>query len=179
MDEDRTDPARNGVGSVKPWFFLAPLLLAAPLVVLPITFNHMASEPIGFYWMTHHPAPFAQVCLPSETEAQAIRLGVPPNPGTCPGGHEPLLKQLFVASDRHPIFFSAAGFTVDGRLLPNTAPVARTVNGKLLEHIPYGTYTRGLFAISTHHPRSYDSRYFGPVNPKSVARFARPLLVMD
>lgn len=179
MGQDRASRAECEVGSVKPWLFLAPLVLAAILVALPITFNHMASEPVGLYWITHHPAPFVQVCLPPETEAQAIRLGVPSNPGTCPGGHEPLLKQLFIASDHHSILFSPAGFTINGQLLPNTAPVMRTAKGKPLEHIPYGIYTRGLFAISTHHPRSYDSRYFGPVDPKSVARFARPLLVIN
>jgi conjugative transfer signal peptidase TraF len=177
MDEDYADSAGHGESGMKLWFFLAPVLPAVLLIALPISFNEMASEPIGFYWNTRQSGPYAKVCLPPKEEAQAIDFGIPDTHGTCPGGHQPLLKQLFAASDHHPILFSAAGFTINGQLLPHTAPVVRAANGKLLQPIPYGIYTHGLFAISTYHPRSYDSRYFGPIDPRSVAGFARPLLV--
>jgi type IV secretory pathway protease TraF len=73
---------------------------------------------------------------------------------------------------------SAAGVAVNGRLIQDSAPVGNDSSTE----IPFGAYrlARGeLWLLSTRHPRSFDSRYFGAIKRTTVRAKARPLLVWE
>lgn len=149
-----------------------PLLKAARLHI-----NFSNSVPIGLYREASEQAgSYAAICLSTETVQDAIHAGLAIEHGTCPGGFEPVLKPLFKATETRPIRYDQDGFSVDGRLLPNTAPKTRSRLGMPLAHVPFGIYRSGLWAISAFNSSSFDSRYFGPVHPGSIQFHAKPFL---
>jgi conjugative transfer signal peptidase TraF len=139
--------------------------------------NFSDSVPIGLYREASERAgSYAAICLSTETVQDAIHAGLAIEHGTCPGGFEPILKPLFQATETSPIRYDQSGFSVDGRLLPNTAPKCRSRLGRPLAHPPFGIYRSGLWAISAFNSSSFDSRYFGPVHPDSIQFRAKPFL---
>jgi conjugative transfer signal peptidase TraF len=75
--------------------------------------------------------------------------------------------------------FSEGGVAVNRRLLPNTAPRIADTQGRPLQHFPFGRYVvqRGtVWVASTYNPRSFDSRYFGPVPESLIRAHLRPLV---
>ena len=147
------------------------------LKAVRVHINFSNSVPIGLYREASQRAgSYAAICLPTETVQHAIHAGLAIEHGTCPGGFEPILKPVFQATETSPIRYDQNGFSIDGRLLPNTAPKSRSRIGAPLAHAPFGIYRRGLWAISAFNPSSFDSRYFGPVNPALIQFRAKPFL---
>ena len=76
---------------------------------------------------------------------------------------------------------SAAGVTVNGRSVQGTAQLSRDSAGRPLKPVPAGAYPVApgeVWLLSGHDPRSFDSRYFGPVPESSVQGVTRPLMVL-
>jgi conjugative transfer signal peptidase TraF len=94
--------------------------------------------------------------------------------GRCPGGWEPLLKPVIaIPGDR--IALSATGITVNGRAIPGSARMPLDAG-----EIPAGSYSlkaAEVWVISTSHPRSLDSRYFGAIAQSRIEGIARPVWV--
>jgi len=100
--------------------------------------------------------------------------------GFCPGGFEPLVKPI-AAIVGDLVTVSAAGVTVNGAPVPGTAPMTADGAGRPLSPFPAGAYRVApgdLWLLSGHDPRSFDSRYFGPVPAPNVQGVARPLWVL-
>jgi conjugative transfer signal peptidase TraF len=98
--------------------------------------------------------------------------------GDCPDGGEPLAKPI-AARVGDTVELSAAGMAVNGRLLPNTAPLVSDTAGRPLSHWPFGRYVVApstVWVASSYNRRSFDSRYFGPVEASQVREHVRPLL---
>ena len=167
-------------GTVLLPFALVGLLFLATDALLKgarLHINFSNSVPIGLYREAPEQAgSYAAICLPTNTVQQAIHAGLTIDPGTCPGGFEPILKPVFEATETRPIRYDQHGFSVAGRLLPNTAPKSRSRIGAPLAHAPFGIYRSGLWAISAFNSSSFDSRYFGPVHPGSIQFRAKPFL---
>lgn len=101
-------------------------------------------------------------------------------PGNCPDGGAPLMKPV-VARARDSVRLSERGVTVNGRAIPNSAPLLKDTANRLLSSWPYGTYTvqpGTIWVVSGFHPRSFDSRYFGPIPEALVRNYVRPLLAL-
>ncbi len=74
---------------------------------------------------------------------------------------------------------SATGMALYSRLLPNTAPLVTDTAGRPLSHWPFGRYVVApgtVWVASTYSPRSFDSRYFGPIEASQIREHVRPLL---
>jgi conjugative transfer signal peptidase TraF len=98
--------------------------------------------------------------------------------GNCPDGAEPLAKPI-AARPGDIVELSATGTAVNGRLLPNTSPLATDTAGRPLSHWTFGRHVvaRGtVWVASSYSSRSFDSRYFGPVKASQVREHVRPLL---
>jgi type IV secretory pathway protease TraF len=68
------------------------------------------------------------------------------------------------------------GLSVNGRRIAGTRPLPKDAQGRPIAAFPFGVYRlrRGEFwAGSRRHPRSFDSRYFGPVQESDVLGIAR------
>jgi conjugative transfer signal peptidase TraF len=140
--------------------------------------NASLSLPVGLYVTSSRPeANLVEFCLPEPFASFAISRGYRDS-GSCRDGAAPLMKPV-VARAGHVVELSDQGIAVNGRLLPNTAPRAADSQGRPLTPWPFGRYVVApdtVWVASSHHPRSFDSRYFGPVPTSSIRDHVRPLL---
>jgi conjugative transfer signal peptidase TraF len=98
--------------------------------------------------------------------------------GDCPDGAEPLAKAI-AARPGDIVELSVTGMAVNGRLLQNTPPLATDTAGRPLSHWRFGRYVVApgtVWVASSYNRRSFDSRYFGPVEASEVREHVRPLL---
>jgi conjugative transfer signal peptidase TraF len=163
-------------------FWGLPAALAFALIwrSLPLFFNWSPSLPIGLYWRSSdRTAPDLTFCMSPAMRTEAVAHGYEPLHGNCPDGTAWILKPNL--RHAHAITFTERGFAIDGRELPNTAPLPKDRFGRPLPHYPFGTYPASpqeVWVVSTYNQRSYDSRYFGPIPAASVLFYARPVLVL-
>jgi conjugative transfer signal peptidase TraF len=107
----------------------------------------------------------AEACLPAAIAAYAREHELL-WAGDCPNGEAPVLKIVAaVAGDE--VVVTAAGIRVNDRLFPMSA--ARSTGDRM--RVPKGSYRvlAGRVWLLGWHPRSWDSRYYGPI-PVSALR---------
>ena len=136
--------------------------------------NTTDSVPIGLYRRTPGGA-YAVFCLSTGAARTALAAGLQIQSGPCPGGIQPLMKPLVQASLAHPLAYGPAGFAVDGKLVPNTAPKTKSKSGHGLEHFAFGTYAEGLWPVSSFNRDSFDARYYGPIRVDQIRFYASPI----
>lgn len=155
------------------------LLLAAGAWFAGVRFTLTPSVPMGLYLYTDkppRPGRLALFCAPRDAARFALRRGYLRS-GPCPGHAEPLGKYV-LAIPGDTLVLSPEGLSVNGHAVDSSAVYYRDSRGRELLHYPFGTHVVGrdsLFMFSGHHPRSFDSRYFGPIPRSSVISTARPL----
>jgi conjugative transfer signal peptidase TraF len=166
---------------------MAGALIMASLVsanVAGLRINGTPSMPRGLWQVVADDTPLRRgeivtVCPP---DTMLIRLGAARGyipAGRCPGGYEPLVKPI-AATVGDWVAVSAAGETVNGLPVQGTAQLGHDSAGRLLPPFPAGTYRvppGQVWLLSGHDPRSFDSRYFGPVPVANVQGVARPVWV--
>jgi len=107
--------------------------------------------------------------LPPDAAALAAQRGYLPT-------HIPLLKRVGAVAPQHVCI-------VDGQVHIDGVPVAAVLPAdRLGRPLPVWLQCRRLqfgelFLLSTTHPASFDSRYFGPVNASAVIGVAQPVWV--
>jgi conjugative transfer signal peptidase TraF len=143
-----------------------------------LRFNASPSLPVGLYVTSSQPkANLVEFCPAEPFASFAISRGYR-DAGTCRDGAAPLMKPI-VAHAGDVVELSGQGIAVNGRLLPNTAPRTADSHGRPLTPWPFGYYVLApdtVWVASSHHPRSFDSRYFGPIPTSSIRDHVRPLL---
>jgi conjugative transfer signal peptidase TraF len=146
--------------------------------VIGLRINASPSLPLGLYVITNNSqAELAEFCPPEPFATFAIERRYR-EAGSCSDGAAPLLKPV-AARPGDLVELSNAGISVNGRLLPQTAPLNRDTHGRPLNHWPFGMHIVApdeVWVASTFNPRSFDSRYFGPIHIESIRDRVRPLL---
>ena len=151
-----------------------------------LVFNYTHSAPYGLYieiadptTVPHNPPPYVFFCpdvrWPSLRDQPNYRSPM----RTCPDGFSPLIKPV-LAWPGDTVETTAEGLKVNGMLISHTVPLDHDSKGHLIHPFPYATYRvqpGQLWAVSSFSPRSFDSRYFGPIPLHSVHLWVRPLLV--
>lgn len=166
---------------------LAALLLGTltSAHVAGLRVNTTPSMPRGLWQVVEHRAlsrrgEIVAVCPP---DIDAIRQGMARGyigAGSCPGGYEPLVKPI-AAAEGDQVAVSAAGIAVNGQPVAGSAQLLQDSTGRSLRPFPAGVYpvkAGEVWLLSGHDPRSFDSRYFGPVPAGNVQGLARPLWVI-
>ncbi len=142
-----------------------------------VRINTSYSLPMGIYLRTADPtAPYIEFCPEGRFAAESSERGYRTR-GLCPDGAVPLLKPV-VATEGDRVDVSNEGIAVNGRLLPQTAPVAHDRLGRTLQSWPVGAYLVGagqVWVASTYNRGSYDSRYMGPIPVRLIRARLRPL----
>jgi conjugative transfer signal peptidase TraF len=137
---------------------------------LGLRINTSPSLPMGLYITTADAgANMVEFCPVEPFATFAIVRGYR-DPGACRDGAAPLLKPI-VAKPGDVVELSARGISVNGALLSNTAPLSKDTKGRPLEAWPFGRYivaSETVWVASSYHPRSFDSRYFGPISTSAI-----------
>jgi conjugative transfer signal peptidase TraF len=148
--------------------------------------NATASMPVGLWRVTQFDVPLRRgeivaVCPP---DTSPIRLAVERGyiaAGQCPNGYEPLLKPIGAVSG-DLVAVTASGVWVNGKLVPDTAQMDFDSVGRPLQRLTEGAYRvtpNEVWLLSNYDPRSFDSRYFGPVPAANVLGVAHPVWVLQ
>jgi conjugative transfer signal peptidase TraF len=151
-----------------------------------LVFNYTHSAPFGIYYeisapetTPQQPAPYVFFCPDVRWPSMKDQPNYRDPMRTCPDGFSPFIKPV-VAWPGDTVEASAAGIAVNGQMLPNTATIDHDSTGRKIHPFPAGKYRvrdGELWVVSSFSPRSFDSRYFGPIPLRSVHRWVRPLLV--
>jgi conjugative transfer signal peptidase TraF len=125
--------------------------------------NRTHSLPVGLYYCSDVPIKKGSIVLfKPDHSIRPQQLGFD-------RGYEtrelPLLKRV-VALAGDVVSVSSSGVTVNGKVLPNSAPLLCDEAGRplamaQLDHFTLGTEQAFLMGVT---PTSWDSRYFGPVS---------------
>jgi conjugative transfer signal peptidase TraF len=138
---------------------------------LQVVYNASASVPPGWYRITPAGEPavgdLVLVRLPANAAALAAQRGYLPT-------QVPLLKTVIAVAPQH-VCVHGVQVLVDGK-----AVATRLRQDRLGRPLPTWQACRQLvgdelFLLSTAHPESFDSRYFGPVSADAVIGRAQPL----
>jgi len=147
---------------------------------LGLRINTSPSLPVGLYITSaNENASLVEFC-PAEPFATLGIIRGYRHPGTCRDGAAPLLKPV-VAKSGDVVGLSARGISVNGALLPNTAPISKDTKGRPLEAWHFGRYLvppETVWVASSYHPRSFDSRYFGPLSTAAIRCRLKPFLTL-
>ena len=128
--------------------------------------NHTPSLPVGLWWIAPLREPLARgeivsFCPPEIAVLAAARLRSVLSPGRCPSGVEPMLKPVVaIAGDRVSLGADGAGRPI------LAIPLGDDIVGE-----------SAFWALSTNHPGSFDSRYFGAANEAEIIGVATPWIV--
>jgi conjugative transfer signal peptidase TraF len=148
--------------------------------LMGLRINTSPSLPVGFYKTTSNPDANLIESCPAEPYGNLAAIRGYRARGTCPDGAAPLLKPV-VAKPGDIVELSNRGIAVNGKLLPNTAPLSRDTKGRPLVPFPFGVYkvpNGSVWVASSYNPRSFDSRYFGPIALSSVRARLRPIFTL-
>ena len=143
--------------------------------------NVTRSLPPGLYWVVDRPIErdaYVRFCPPDKGAfALAMERGYLSDNGACPGG-SPMIKRVAgVAGDS--VEAAEAGVTINGQRLPLSAFRRTDGLGR-----PMPQPSRGerrlrdseLWVMSDTNDRSFDSRYFGPIDRAWVKEVLVPVL---
>jgi len=98
--------------------------------------------------------------------------------GDCPSLYEPLIKPIAAMPGDTVVVRSDGVIEVNGTTLQNSRSLRRDGADRPLPGIPAGTYGVApgqVWLISSYSPRSFDSRYLGPVPINCVRGTVKPL----
>jgi conjugative transfer signal peptidase TraF len=155
-------------------------------------FNGSPSLPRGLYlelprgWLRRAPAPGELVlaCAPPAAGELARRrgyLGDGPCAAGAAGGAA-VLGKLVLAAAGDEVAFGPGGLAVNGRVVAGSQALACDRAGRALPHYRFGRFRMDsgqVWLFAPYHPRSYDSRYFGPVAVSAIRGWLLPVLVAN
>jgi conjugative transfer signal peptidase TraF len=150
-----------------------------------IWINTTDSMPLGVWRQTPRlaarPGDVVLLCLPANAVTELGQARGYIAPGSCPTGQETVLKPI-AAGAGDTVAVSPDGISVNGRAIANSGQLAHDSRGRPLPHVAAGRYrvpAGEFWLVSPHNPRSFDSRYFGPVSAGLVRSTVRPVWVFD
>lgn len=148
-----------------------------------IRFTLTPSMPIGLYRVVEVPlerGAMVTFCPPAWAADFALDRGYL-HRGPCDGGTQPLGKYI-LGLPGDTLVVRPEGLMLNGAAIPESAVYHRDRLGRELLHVPFGQHVVGrdsLFLFSNHHPRSFDSRYFGALPSSGVISSLTPLWTFD
>lgn len=155
-------------------------VLATVAYLAGMRLNLSGSIPPGLYRETDGQITRGSIvlaCLPPNVSAFARTRAYVPS-GSCEDGRAPVGKTV-AALPQDTVDVTARGVSVNGQLLPNSAPLDRDSDGRALPEL---RLTKHLVAVgevwlvSSYSGRSFDSRYFGGIAINRVIARIQPVL---
>ena len=181
---------RGVASAVHPWSTVGVLAVAGLVCVIvfrhtPLRLNLSSSIPPGWYIArgigTGGPVrrgTLVAACLPIVAARWGRARGYL-HRGSCAGGTAPVGKPVF-AIGGDTITVGSFGLELNGNPASRTMPLRQDSDGRPLPRVPDGRYVvqpSEVWLVSTYSPRSWDSRYFGPVPVSAIISALRPLWI--
>jgi conjugative transfer signal peptidase TraF len=116
-------------------------------------------------------------CLPQPIASEGLTRGYLGR-GDCPAGAEPVAK-VIGALPGDVVAVEPGWVAVNGARLQDSRTAARDSAGKPLAHVPWGVRrvsTGEVWLFGFNDPRSWDSRYFGPVPLTTIRGALQPVV---
>ena len=159
---------------------LAVLLEAA--IIYGIRVNTTTSYPLGVYLLTNAPIEKGSLVIfcPENNSAfcQARERGYI-SAGFCPDGYGYMIKKILAAKN-DKVEISPLGVFVNGKLLPNSKPMATDSEGQPLPHIEANITAlpeNSVLLMSDYNPKSFDARYFGVIDKSNIISAIQPIWI--
>lgn len=147
-----------------------------------IVVNHSGSMPVGLWLARPVDRPIVRgdtvgFCPPDIEALRTARARAYLGRGNCPGEHEHMLKPV-VAVAGDVVTVADDGLYVNGEVIPGSAPLTADSKNRPLPRIrqSFSLARDELWMYSGYAPKSFDSRYYGPITAAQVTHFATPLL---
>ena len=143
--------------------------------------NTTKSIPVGLYWLTKEPVEkgaYVVFCPPQVGVFDDAKERGYIGAGFCPGGYGFMMKRVLAAKDDQ-VAVTNDGVTVNGQLLPLSAPLATDKAGRELPRYQATHYTLGnseLLLMSDVSGTSFDGRYYGPISRNQIKGVIRPVV---
>ena len=159
----------------------AVLLVGVGLYSAGARVNTTKSIPVGIYWMTDAPVEkgaYVIFCPPQVGVFDDAKERGYIGAGFCPGGYGFMMKRVLAAKDDQ-VAVTNDGVTVNGQLLPLSAPLATDQAGRQLPRYQATHYTLGnseLLLMSDVSGTSFDGRYYGPISRNQIKGVIRPVV---
>ena len=157
-------------------------LFAGVILTKGYYMNWTPSMPLGFYKMTAPDQPQrgddVMACLPPAIGTVGLHHEYL-MPGKCPGGFEPIIKEL-IAVPGDTIILTAEAMIVEGKTYPAHTR-AKDHLDRPLAAIARGTFanTQSYWLYGKNSPKdSWDSRYWGGVDRSSIIDIATPVATL-
>jgi conjugative transfer signal peptidase TraF len=150
---------------------------------LGLRVNLSPSVPRGIYRTVDAPparGALVAVCLPPASAAFARERGYLRS-GDCRTGVQPVIKRVSAVGG-DTVDVTQIGVRVNEHPLPDTATAAADSRGRTLPHVPWGRHvvrSGDVWLLGTRSPRSWDSRYFGPLSAAQIRATVRPVLTIE
>lgn len=159
----------------------ALLVLAGGAYLAGAKVNTTKSIPVGLYWKSDAPVEkgaYVMFCPPKVgVFADAKERGYIAG-GFCDGDYGYMMKRVLAAKGDE-VSVADDGVRVNGELLPHSVPVKADPAGRPLPRYQSDRYTLGtseVLLMSDVSDKSFDARYFGPVNRSQITTVIRPVL---
>lgn len=160
---------------------LALLLQGGLLYWCGARVNTTLSIPLGLYWRVDKPVQrgaYVMFCPPQvEVFGQAKQRGYL-GAGFCPGDYGYLMKQVAGATG-DLVQVASDGVRVNGTLLAMSVPLQADREGRAMPRFQADTYVLSqyqLLLMGDSNPRSFDARYFGPVQRGQIRDVIAPVV---
>lgn len=143
--------------------------------------NTSGSIPLGLYWTRDAPVEkgaYVLFCPPQLGVFEEARRRGYIGAGFCPGGYGYLMKKVLGATS-DAISIADDGVRVNGVLLPFSAPLKADGGGRPMPHYRADSYTLSehqVLLMSDANPKSFDARYFGPVQRDHIKSVILPVM---
>ena len=157
-------------------------VLAVTASLAGIRINTTGSYPRGIYWMTNDPIAKGSLVIFCPTDTAAFRMAKERGyigAGFCPGGNGYMIKKIMAAANDR-VEMTTVGVFVNGILLPNTTPMEKDLEGRLLSPVKADIAAlddHSVLLMSDYSSKSFDARYFGLMDKAQINSVVRSLWV--
>lgn len=145
-----------------------------------LRYNTTESLPIGFYWMTKQQPKVADVVVFCPDDQPVFNMAYGRGyieKGVCPSGYGQIFKKILAAKN-DVVTVDAGGVYVNGKRVPNSQPAEHDLmKNPLPQYRPFNYRLKDgeFFLMSSYHPLSFDSRYFGIVESSQIEGVAKKI----
>ena len=156
------------------------LLLGAIVYASGVRLNSTRSIPLGVYWLTSDPVAkgaYVLFCPPQAAVFDEAKARGYIGAGFCPGDYGYLMKRVLAAKG-DAVSIAEEGVRVNGELLPFSAPIPADPAGRPLPRFAADRFTLSaseLLLMSDVSGKSFDGRYFGPIDRSQIKGVIRPV----